>query len=179
MSSAAEIYSQLIAPIEDRMMRTVARLVRDPDDAADAFQNVLMMIWKDLRKIAEHPNPHGYILRACVSASYDVLRKRSRQRNRMAVLESKARITAPPIHPADHVYGREQEAEVLRAIAKLPKQQAQAVLLQVINDENYEEIAKSLGCTEATARSHLSKGKARLREMLSHMVRSAREVRVI
>ena len=177
MNSAAEIYETLIAPIEDRMMRTVARLVRDPDDSLDAFQNVLMMIWRDLKKINEHPNPHGYIMRMCVSASYDVLRKRSRQRERIAILEREARATTIP-DPESVSIAREQERLILDAVARLPRQQAQAVLLQVVNDESYEEIARTLGCSEATARSHLSKGKAKLREALKHLRPARREAKV-
>ena len=177
MSSAAELYERLIAPIEDRMMRTVARLVRDPDDSLDAFQNVLMMIWRDLRKISEHPNPQGYILRMCVSASYDVLRKRSRQRQRIAMLELEAR-PAIGVDPQTLSIAHEKERAILDAVARLPKQQAQAVLLQIVNDESYEEIAKALGCSEVTARSHISKGKAKLREVLAHLKPGKRGVKV-
>lgn len=149
-------------------MRTVARLVRDPDDSLDAFQNVLMMIWRDLKKISEHPNPQGYILRMCVSASYDALRKRSRQRQRIAGMEREARPSMAP-DPQTVSIAHEKELAILDAIAKLPSKQAQAVLLQIVNDESYEEIAEALGCSEVTARSHLSKGKAKLRELLAHM----------
>ena len=63
------LYQALLAPIEQRMILGVARLVRDEDDAADAFQNALEQIWKNLERIRRHPNPHGYILRLCTSAS--------------------------------------------------------------------------------------------------------------
>ena len=36
MGAAQDIYSELIAPVEQRMMHAVARITRDPDDAADA-----------------------------------------------------------------------------------------------------------------------------------------------
>ncbi len=165
MSSAEQLYKSLVEPIEERMMRTVARLVRDPDESADVFQNVLMIIWKDLKKINEHPNPHGYILRACVSASYDCLRKRTRRKRHTTSMED-SEINVP--HPVKdpEVMARETQRIVLDAIAKLPRQQAQAVMMQVIQDEGFVDIAKALGCSEATARSHVSKGKAKLRDIL-------------
>jgi RNA polymerase sigma factor (sigma-70 family) len=178
VNSAAEIYERLIAPIEDRMMRTVARLVRDPDDSLDAFQNVLMMIWKDLKKINAHPNPHGYILRMCVSAAYDQLRRRSRQRHQLTALEGEIVVRPGAARdPQSISISHERERQIMEAIAMLPRQQAQAVLLQIVNDESYDEIARSLGCTEATARSHLSKGKAKLREILGHLRPARREVK--
>lgn len=68
MSAADELYRELIEPIEERMMRAVSRIVRDPDDAADAFQNALVYIWKDLKKIHSHPNPPSTSRRSTASA---------------------------------------------------------------------------------------------------------------
>lgn len=167
MASAEEVYSSLIEPIEDRMMRTVARIVRNPDDAADAFQNVLLLIWKDLAKIHRHPNPHGYILRVCMSVSYDCVRKRSRNHRREVLLDDSGVLPAEGRGVGDFS-AFEGEKEILKAIASLPPQQAQAVLLQAVEEESFEQIAQSLGCSEATARSHVSKGKARLRQVLGN-----------
>jgi RNA polymerase sigma factor (sigma-70 family) len=168
MAGAEELYCELIAPVQERMMRTVSRIVRDPDETMDVFQNVLMTIWKDLKKIHAHPNPHGYILRVCVSASYDALRKRSRMRKHHASIEDDEINVPHPVTMPPYI-SRETESRIVSAITKLPKQQAMAVLLQVVEDEGFVGIARTLGCTEATARSHLSKGKARLREMLSDL----------
>ena len=43
------------------------------------------------------------------------------------------------------------------------------MLLRVIDETPFDAIGRILGCSEATARSHLSKGKARLRGILSEM----------
>ncbi len=52
-------------------------------------------------------------------------------------------------------------------IASMPMKQAQAVLLRLFEDESFQSISTALGCTEATARSHVSKGLARLRTLMS------------
>ena len=78
-------YDDLIAPIEDRMIRSVWRIVRDADDADDAFQAALEKIWRRLETIRRHPNPRALILRICVNAAYDLLRKKARLRRREAL----------------------------------------------------------------------------------------------
>jgi RNA polymerase sigma-70 factor (ECF subfamily) len=166
MTAGDDIYQELIAPIEDRMIRSVGRIVRNPDDAADAFQNALLYIWKDLEKIHKHPNPHGYIIRVCVSAAYDVLRKRSKVIKREVAAEYEPTAHDSPEHLASE---KELEQDVLRAIASLPRQQAEAVLLRIVDGESFDSIAKALDCSETTARSHVSKGKAKLRELLSYL----------
>lgn len=168
MDTAEEVYQELIAPIEQRMMRTIACLVRDPDDAADVFQEVLMTVWQKLKRIHRNANPHGYILRMCVNASYDAIRRRARRGKREVPLEGKGqtvlsgRATETPI-------ARQNEDVVLRAISALPAKQAKAILLRFVQGLPYPAIAHILSCSEPTVRSHVSKGKARLRTMLSDL----------
>ena len=162
------LYVKLISPIEKRMIGIVARIMRDPEDAADVFQEVLALIWSKLERIDRHPNPHAYIIRICITRSYDALRKRARRRRHETRLESiKAKVW-----PARSLsYTKEGDlATVIRdAIAMLPPNQGQAVLLRLVEGSPYRTIADVLGCSEATARSHFSKGKARLVKLLGEL----------
>ena len=165
MDYAEELYQRLIEPIEQRMMGTVLRIVRDPDDAADVFQEVLAVIWRKLARIDRHPNPHAYILRICITRSYDALRSRSRRRRReMPLEESKAE--AFSVSSEEAAGGGESVERVRELVGLLPRRQGQAVLLRVMDGSSYARIGSILGCSEATARSHFSKGIARLRKRL-------------
>lgn len=173
------VYDELILPIETQMAQTVLRLLRDPDDAADTVQSVLESVLRSVERIRRHPNPHAYILRMCVCRAYDALRKRKRRNAREVSLDEvlSGNGTEPHAAAAGAVLadgreglGDEEKAlaeGILAAIAHLPPQQAQAVMLRVVNESSYAEIAEALGCAEATAYSHYSKGKARLREIFA------------
>jgi len=159
------LYAELIAPIEGRIKGTVAGMLSDPEDAADALQNALFYIWKNLARIHRHPNPHGYILRVCISSAHDVARRRASRRRRETQLAFD-----PAASPADAGSAgaiRPTMAAIRKGIATLPKKQAQAVMLRLLDEKSFDLIGKALGCSEATARSHVSKGLARLREQLS------------
>ena len=168
METGEQLYHELIAPIEQQMMRTFTGILRDPDDAADVFQKVLAIVWKKLRRIHRQPNPHRYILRICVNASYDALRKRARIRGREVSLGAEAR-AIPVGTPGGALETGEREETVMQAISALPGKQAKAVLLRVLEDLPYAAIGGMLGCSEATARSHVSKGKARLQTILADL----------
>jgi RNA polymerase sigma factor (sigma-70 family) len=56
---------------------------------------------------------------------------------------------------------------VRKEIAKLPEKQTQAVVMRYIDQRDYHAIADKLNCTEDTARSHVSKAIAALREKLA------------
>ena len=167
MSLPDDLYIETIAPIEQRLVRMIARLVPDPDDAADTMQNVLVAVWKDLGRIRRHPNPRAYILRLCINRCYDTLRSRHRHRKREVPLDENGPEATSPGQPASHALEQAQQVERIReAIATLPPHQSQAVLLRLIDDASFAFIAETIGCAEATARSHYSKGRARLQEIL-------------
>lgn len=168
MEKSEELYKRLISPIEKRMIGIVARIVRDPEETADVFQDVQALIWSKLERIDRHPNPHAYIIRICITRSYDALRKRARRRCREIRLEG----IQAKIWPArSHGYLKEGDrvTTIREAIAKLPPNQGKAVLLRIIEESPYHMIASVLGCSEATARSHFSKGKARLIKILGEL----------
>lgn len=175
MDSAEEIFQTLIAPIEKQMIRTVARIVHDPDDAADVFQECLAEIWKKLPKVHCHPTPQAYILRICIGRSYDALRRRALRRSREVqaddiTLEAAAdRVRPHASTDTTPAADSGKESTIHRAIATLPPSQAHAVLLRAVEDMPYDAIGATLGCSEATARSHFSKGRARLHEILTRL----------
>ncbi|MBD3265732.1 sigma-70 family RNA polymerase sigma factor [bacterium] len=174
MNEADRVYRELIEPVKKRMMTAISRLVRNPDDAADVFQDALFKIWAYLDRILEHPNPHAYILNICNSVAYDFLRKRN-----ITVPNSphlSYQIDGDATTADSVIHKQELIAIIQRALANLPLQQAQAVFLRLFEEESFRAIASVLDCTEATARSHFSKGLARLRNVLNEWDISLSEV---
>ncbi len=168
MQKANELYDKLISPIENQMTGIVGRIVRDPEEAADVFQEVMALIWDKLEFIDKHPNPHGYIIRICITRSYDALRKRIRKRRwelRLDRMKEKFLHVQPPGPPMD----LDLKVVVRQAVAMLPPKQGHAVLLRVIENLSYHAIGGILGCSEATARSHFSKGKARFIKIIEDL----------
>ena len=160
-------YDLLVRPLESRMMRAVWRIVRQKEAAEDAFQDALAVIWKKRDAVARHPNPQALILKMTVAAACDACRRR---RRRLAheipgLAEDRSADAAPPVTKAAE--DRVLRAEILEAIARLPERQATAVLLRVVEERPYEEIAAAMGCTEATVRVHVLRAKAAMAKRLA------------
>ena len=168
MGKSDELYERLISPIEKRMIGIIARIVRDPEDAADVFQEVLAVIWAKLERIDRHPNPHAYIIRICITRSYDALRKRARRRRFETHMEN-IRAKMWPARSLSYLKKEDKVTAIRDVISMLPPNQGQAVLLRIMENTPYNMIAGVLGCSEATARSHFSKGKARLIKLLDKL----------
>ena len=175
MTDQQSEYQRLIAPVEDRMMRAVWRITRDPADAEDALQNALLTVWKRWNRIRSHPNPHALILHICINAAHDVLRSRVREGKWIegdAVLSE-----VPSSSPAalEGVSETEQDALVLRAIGRLPKNQARASLMHAVEEMPYGEVAAVMECRESTVRKHVARARATLRSLLSPWISPARK----
>jgi len=162
-------FEQLIKPVEHQMMRSIWRIVRDPEMAKDALQDSLAKIWKRLDRIRSHPNPHALILKICINAAIDSWRKRKRLHQH----EKTEPLHRFPIQPDTTAYEtlerKKIEAEILEAIKRLPRRQAVAVLMRLIQDQPYAVIAQAMECSETTVRIHVSRGRARLSQWLSHL----------
>lgn len=169
MSGEQSDYESLIRPIEEKMIRSVWRIVRDPDDFEDAFQEALATVWKRLDKIRRHPNPQALILRICVNAAYDVLRKKARLRRREALAEIPENIPDQTPSTVERLAGEGDQREILAAIGQLPRAQAEAVLMRFVQEMSYPEIAQALGCTESAARQSIFRARGRLGALLAHL----------
>lgn len=169
MNDVQRAYDRIIRPIEDRMIRSIWRIVRSPQDAEDAMQEALLTIWKRWDRVSKHPSPQALVLKICIDAAYDVTRRRIRDRR---MVESSDVANEQPDSsrlPSDEMIRTEQHAEIISAIHRLSRRQAVATLMRVVQDQPYGQIAAVLGCTEATARKHVARGRDRLRVSLSHL----------
>ncbi len=132
MNDRQQEYQALIAPIEDRMMRAVWRIVRDPDDTEDAFQEALLTIWKRWDRICAHPNPHALVLQICIHSALDVLRRKVRRGRWVEAMPIPEEIPDTAASATQNVAAAEQTAAVFRAIGALSKNQARAILMHAV-----------------------------------------------
>jgi RNA polymerase sigma factor (sigma-70 family) len=167
-------YDALVRPIQDQMLRSIWRITRVAEDAEDALQESLTIIWKRRTRIQRHPRPQALMLRICVNCACDALRARLRRGSReMAMTDPQAfHATDGPVD--QRLHNHELRDDISRALVRLPNRQATAVLMRHILELSYQEIADALGCSEATARVHVNRACTRLSQLLAHLAPSHR-----
>ena len=167
-------YERLIAPIEARLIRIMWGIVRDPAEAQDALQDALTVIWRRWDRLQTHPNPEALVIRICINAAYDALRRKHR-RLRWFVTED---VRVDPADPApsalEAVAGGEAQLRVRQAIASLSRNQATAILMHAVEGIPYEGVAAAMHCREVTVRTHVARARAKLRARLADLVPSGR-----
>lgn len=161
-------YDFYIEPLKKQMIRSIWRIVRNVADAEEILQDAFEKIWKQMKKIKKHPNPRPLILRICICSSYDFLRKKIRERQRLKSSDTLERAVISDTSQDDLV-SSEIELEIGKAIIQLPRKQAEAVMMHFVQDQSYEEIAQSMECSETTVRTHVERGRKKLRKILAHL----------
>lgn len=166
-------YERLIAPLEDRLMRGIWSITQNADDAEEAMQETLEKIWRKWDRIERHPNPQALIMRMAINTAYDAVRRRMRRERRQALAELTLwRHTASP---EEKMSRQEEESEIAHAIGNLSRHQSAAVLMRLVQGLSYPEIAETIGCSAATARKHVERGRQRLQGLLRHLAPRGRK----
>ncbi len=166
---AGSRFLQVIGPIKARMIATIWRVLRHPQDAEDALQTAVATLWQEWGRIERHPNPHALILKICADAAIDECRRRQRRPERA---DDGALVNSPSASrsdPSEDAIAREAFDDIMEAIARLPPSQATAIVMRCLQSESYEVIALALGCGAASARKHVARGRERLARLLRHL----------
>ena len=172
MDSDPSSYDALIQPIQDQMLRSIWRITRVAEDAEDALQESLTVIWKRRARIGRHPCPRALILRICVDCACGVLRARLRRGSRERALTDPDGLHAKDCPVEQRLHRQELHDAISRALLRLPSRQATAVVMRYVLELSYQEIGAALGCSETTARVHVNRAHKRLSGLLAHLAPS-------
>jgi RNA polymerase sigma factor (sigma-70 family) len=153
LSTSFETFVQL----NGRALGGFALLITgDRQAAQDAVQEALIGAYPRWSRISANGNPLAYVRRSIVNQHISMHRKWWR----LVALGDQQGVIADP---SAELVGRDW---ALRLIGRLPERQRVAVVLRVIEGEDFADIAGVMGVTEANARKLVSRGLAALRRRL-------------
>jgi RNA polymerase sigma-70 factor (ECF subfamily) len=133
------------------------RMGLSDDDAADAVQDVMLRVWRELISGKELMDLDAWAFRVTYRLAMDRHRLHTRVAGSLGRLLSRTVQIAPD--PADSA-GADA---VWRAVDSLPERQRAAVYLRYQADMAFEQIGLAMGITPVAARSHVRTALARLR----------------
>lgn len=143
------------------LLTFLVRMVGDHHRAEELFQEVFLAVWLK-RRSYQHPRPfRPWLYAIAVNRCRADLRLKTPRP--LALLDDGP---APDVGPDAPLLAAETAAEISRAVTRLPPMQRAVVVLRVWQEMPYVKIAEAVGCTEATARSHMHHGLAGLRAAL-------------
>jgi RNA polymerase sigma-70 factor (ECF subfamily) len=128
-------------------------------DGDDIAQAAMLKAAKHWDEVSRMESPAAWVSRVAINLAIDTKRKAQRDQQKLVVLGQQ---------PRNHnTLAEEANSELLEALRQLPPQQRAAVALHYLNDESVAGVAAALGCSVSTAKVHLHRGRAALRNSLT------------
>lgn len=134
-------------------------------DAQDVVQDALTAAYPRWRRLSERGQQEAYVRRSIVNGHIS----RWRSFGRRETVSADPVTARPPYTDSvgDHA-DRQADASVAWQLCQtLPRRQRAAVVLRFYEDLSFAEIGAILDCSEATARSHVHRALASLRDRLT------------
>ncbi|GGT04357.1 SigE family RNA polymerase sigma factor [Streptomyces chromofuscus] len=140
-----------------RMLRTAHLLTGQHHDAEDLVQAALAKAYVKWERVRRTEDPDAYVWRIMININVDRLR-------RMKVREWLTTRFPEPEAP-DHMEAFAERSAILDALARLPAKQRAVAVLRYLEDRSESEVARLLGTSVGTVRSHAARALKRLREL--------------
>ena len=165
----AEAFEQLMTPLEGLIWRVCWHYTGNREDASDCAQEAMVKIWRSLASFRFDCSFETWAYRIAANCSLDFLRKA--RRNVHVSLEPLADQGFDPPDPGpgteEAVLRKDEHARLRQAIAQLPEEQRDALVLTQLEGKSYEEVSQMMNISEGTVKSRVNRARNRLRELFS------------
>ena len=161
-------FSELVARHQDRLYRYLVRLTRSAEDARELMQETFLSAYEALPRWRPDARLGTWLFRIAHNQAVDRLR-RARRVDFVALDESHGERLAAETPGPDAVLQTRQRLQALeRALARLPAEHREILLLRDIEGMPYEDIAQVLGIGLGTVKSRIARARAGLLEKMPH-----------
>ena len=164
-----EAFGRLMEPLEQLVWLVCWHYTGDREASSDCGQEAMIRIWRALDSYRGDCAFESWVYRIAANCCMDWLRKKKRDSS----------VSIEPMKdqgfdPADtspgteaQVIAKDERRRLREAIALLPEDQREALVLTQLERVSYEEAARMLDISEGTVKSRVNRAKARLKEILT------------
>ena len=164
-----EAFEQLITPLESLVWRVCWHYMGRREAAEDCAQDAMVRVWRGLNSYRGDCGFESWVYRIAANTCLDALRRQKREKSVSLEPMKEEGFDPPDPGPGTEaqIMAREDRERLRSAIASLPEEQRDALVLTQLEGLSYERVAGMLQVTEGTVKSRVNRAKARLREILS------------
>ena len=148
----------------DSMVTLAMGLLNDPAEAEDVVHDVFVGFARSANSFTLHGSLSGYLATSVVNRVRDRIRK---DRHRAGWLNSPPSASAEPARPDQAAIYDEEALRLNDAMAELPYDQREVIVLKLKNDMRFKEIAKIQGVPIGTVQARYRYGLNKLRANLN------------
>ena len=156
-----DAFCALMEAHEAKIYALCFKYMKNTHDASDAAQDAILKIYVHIAKFHFNSAFSTWVYRVVVNTCVDLLRKR---KNIVPLEEYETK--SPWANPDEEVLFLEFRAGLKKAVADLPIDFKNVLILRDMEHKKYEEIAQILGISEGTVKSRLSRAREKLKKLL-------------
>jgi RNA polymerase sigma factor (sigma-70 family) len=161
-SPDAQKFEQIYQEHAPLVNRTAWGVLLNREDAEDVLQTVFLKLLRSGFPPEFQKNPKAYLYRAAVNVSLDILR--SRRRHPVHQLSDAERVEARS--SANSSFDEEMHQWLCGAMAQLPMEYSEVLVLRHLKKMRTAEIAETLGVSRTAVAVRLFRARARLKKLL-------------
>jgi RNA polymerase sigma-70 factor (sigma-E family) len=148
-SDAAIVLRRVYEAHWSRLVGLARMLLDDPAIAEDTVQEAFARTWAAWDRVRTPDDPLPYLRQTVINLSRGDLRRR------VAVRRSPVDLPVPGDDASVAVLAAESRSELAAAIRALPRRQRECIALRYYLDCSQREIARELGVSEGSVKTHL------------------------
>ncbi|HEX8176856.1 MAG TPA: sigma-70 family RNA polymerase sigma factor [Pyrinomonadaceae bacterium] len=159
----------------EHVFRTAYRITGSASDAEDVLQTVFLRLIKSSEGIEQAESQKGYLLRAAVNASLDLMRSHTRSKS-VAIDDVEYDLTDNArMSPEASAEDRELRKLIQEAVARLGERAAEVFILRYFEGYDNREIAEMLGTSQMVVAVTLHRARSRMRKEIGEYLEKYNE----
>ena len=161
-------FEQMIDCYQRKVISTAWKMLGNREDARDAAQEVFLRVYKYLGGFRVDQDFAAWLYRIIINVCRDHLRRRGRP-DQFTSFELEHELGNFDAHASNEdiegaAIRSQQHAMIVQALDTLSKKERAALVLRDMEGLTTEEVARVLGSTQTTVRSHISSARAKIKK---------------
>jgi RNA polymerase sigma-70 factor, ECF subfamily len=158
MSDLPSEYERMYGQAYWRLVGQLTVITGNAQEAQDAVQEALFRAWSHWDKVGHYADPEGWVRRVAINVATSGWRKRRRFVVMPAGQQGEAR---------SRVEESAETLDLLAMLGRVPRREREALVLFYVVDLSVRDVAAAMGIRAGSAKALLSRGRQRLRDVLS------------
>lgn len=164
--TASAAFDNLMSAYGEPVYWQIRKLVVRHEDADDILQNVFLKAWNNLQNFRGDAKLSTWLFKIAINESINFLNK-ERTRSQLNVEEGDDSYLLNNIEADEYFDGDELQAELLKAVAKLPEKQRIVFNMRYFDEMKYEEISEILGTSVGALKASYHHAVKKIEEIFS------------
>ena len=161
-------WAELVEATHREVYSLCLRILRDPDDAAEATQDAYLKAWRALGAFRGDAMFTTWMYRVAANSAISKQRQRKRRREHEVGTDDELMSQLPSTGSTEALAGARIELEAVEsALQLLPEHYRAALVLRDVYGLSMDEVSKQLKITETAAKVRVHRGRKKLKELVT------------